>query len=127
MTEEKENDSNISFFLEETNDAPGNTEIAFFIEDDNTNINTQLYLLNSNNSNIEYQKMTCKELLIICDYYGILKLIKNNKCRKDEIIFHIISFETDQQNTDIVYQRKNMWFYMNEIKNDKFMKKYLLW
>jgi hypothetical protein len=76
---------------------------------------------------IDYQmNYTVKQLIIICDYYGILKQIKCNKCNKDEIINILIDFENDGNNEDIVSTRKNMWFYMNELKNDKIMKKYVL-
>lgn len=77
---------------------------------------------------IDYQmNYTVKQLIVICDYYGILKQIKCNKCNKDEIIHILIDFENDGNNEDIVSTRKNMWFYMNELKNDKIMKKYVLW
>ena len=39
----------------------------------------------------------------------------------------IINFENEPQNEEVVVKRKNLWFYMAEIKNDKFMKKYVLW
>jgi hypothetical protein len=73
------------------------------------------------------ENFTVKELLLICDYYGFGKELKSNKCNKDQIIEILVSFESDLNNSDIVFKRQNMWFYMSELKNDKFMKKYLLW
>jgi len=70
---------------------------------------------------------TVKELLLICDYYEFSKVLKANKCNKDVIIHFLVSFENNKQNEDIVLRRKNMWFYVNELKNDKYMKKYILW
>lgn len=70
---------------------------------------------------------TVKELLLICDYYGISKELKANKCKKEMIINVLVDFETNPLYSDIVFKRQNMWFYMNELKNDKFMKKYILW
>jgi hypothetical protein len=70
---------------------------------------------------------TVKELMLICDYYGIAKELKSNKCKKDAIIQILVDFESNPLNTDIVFKRQNMWFYMNEVKNDKFMKKFILW
>ena len=74
-----------------------------------------------------HENFTVKELLIICDYYGFAKELKNNKCNKEQIIQILVSFESDLNNSDIVFKRQNMWFYINELKNDKFMKKFLLW
>jgi hypothetical protein len=39
----------------------------------------------------------------------------------------LVNFERNPINTDIVFKRQNMWFYINELKNDKFMKKFVLW
>jgi len=73
------------------------------------------------------ENFTIKELLLICDYYGFAKEIKSNKCNKDVIVQHIVEFELNPANNDIVFKRQNMWFYINELKNDKIMKKYVLW
>jgi hypothetical protein len=74
-----------------------------------------------------HENYTVKELLLICDYYGFAKELKTNKCNKDQIIEILVSFESDLNNSDIVFKRQNMWFFINELKNDKFMKKFLLW
>jgi hypothetical protein len=74
-----------------------------------------------------HENFTLKELLLICEYYGFAKDMKANKFNKQEIIGYLVLFETDIKNSEIVFRRKNMWFYMNELKNDKFMKKYILW
>ena len=69
---------------------------------------------------------TVKELLTICDYYGITKKQKLSKTNKEQIIQTLVSFEINPINEDIVCKRRNVWFYMNELKNDKFMKKYII-
>jgi hypothetical protein len=74
-----------------------------------------------------HENFTIKELMVICDYYGISKQLKKHKYKKDIIIQYLIEFETNSENHDIVSKRHNLWFYINELKNDKFMKKYLLW
>jgi hypothetical protein len=73
------------------------------------------------------ENYTVKELLLICDYYGVAKELKANKCNKYEIIQFLVIYESNPINSDIVFKRQNMWFYINELKNDKFMKKYVLW
>lgn len=74
-----------------------------------------------------HENFTVRELLLICDYYGFAKELKTNKCNKEQIIGILVSFESDLNNSYIVFKRKNMWFFINELKNDKFMKRYLLW
>lgn len=67
-----------------------------------------------------------KDLHLICDYYNFLKEVKQNKYNKEQIINRIVEFENDVNNCEIVCKRMNMWFHMNELKNDKFMRKYIL-
>ena len=73
------------------------------------------------------ENYTVKQLLQICDYYGFAKELKINKYNKEQIVSFLVVFESEAINMDIVCRRKNMWFYMNELKSDKFMKKYVLW
>ena len=73
------------------------------------------------------ENYTVKELLLICEYYGFAKEIKANKLGKDLLIQCLVDYEMDSLNTVIVEKRRNMWFFINELKNDKFMKKYVLW
>lgn len=74
-----------------------------------------------------HENFTIKELLLICDYYGFGKELKANKYNKDMIIQYLVEFESNPKNNDIVFKRQNMWSCINELKNDKFMKKYILW
>jgi hypothetical protein len=68
-----------------------------------------------------------KQLLTICDYYGLLKEVKLNKFKKPELILFLLDFEENMENSLIVYKRKQLWYFIEELKNDKFMKKYILW
>ena len=70
---------------------------------------------------------TVKELLLICDYYGISKEMKSNKYNKEEIINVLVQFENNPINNDIFLRRQKMWYFIDKLKNDKFMKKYVLW
>ena len=122
MTEEK--NCNISFFLEDDSTSDKDITLLFRdleIADSNNTFELDLNVFSS------YEKLTCKELFLICDYYGIVKEVKTKKYKKEQIIFLIVNFESNPNNLNTVYQRKNMWFYMNELKNDKNMKKYVLW
>ena len=68
-----------------------------------------------------------KQLLLICEYYGLLKEVKINKMKKLEVIYFLLDFEENIDNSCIVYKRKQLWYFMSELKNDKFMKKFVLW
>jgi hypothetical protein len=123
MNKEKqeENNCNISFFLEDDSTIEKDNNFIFEeleIEESNNPFELDLTIFSS------YEKLTCKELSLICDYYGIAN---SKKCKKEQIIYLIVNFESNPNNLNTVYQRKNMWFYMNELKNDKNMKKYVLW
>ena len=82
-------------------------------------VDTTMYVLNYNlNFNV-------KQLLQICDYYGIAKTMRQQKCNKDEIIMMLVDFEASEENSEIVTRRQLIWYYVNELKNDSFMKKYI--
>ena len=68
-----------------------------------------------------------KQLTRICEYYGISKEIKMNKLKKTDIIDFLIDFEENIENIEIVFKRQQLWYFMSELKNDKFMKKYVIW
>jgi hypothetical protein len=133
-----------------------NDNITFLIDDnendndDETNKNNQALddiMMMTNDLDMElnfqnkyYQDMTLSkiinyninynvsDLLVICDYYGISKNLKATKANKQKIIETLVFFENDVANESIVIKRQTMWFYMNELKNDAFMKKYvILW
>lgn len=124
-------DGNIHFFLDDILDANNFennnnfdiNELLLQIEDQQL-YNNEMALPQIINYN---ENFTVKELLVICEYYGFLKEIKTNKCNKEEIIEILINFENDPINNEIVFKRQNLWFYINELKNDKFMKKFVLW
>lgn len=68
-----------------------------------------------------------KDLLVICDYYGLAKEIRANKYNKNDIVNMLFVYERDISNQLIVANRKQLWHYMNELKRDKFMKKFVIW
>ena len=122
------NNENISFLLEPNNEAFNDVDSVINIDDYLQEINDQLdedlvipKIINYN------ENFTVKELLLICEYYGISKELKSNKCNKEVIINFLVDFESNCMNTQIVLKRQRMWLYINELKNDKFMKKYVLW
>jgi hypothetical protein len=122
-----ENDVAISYYIEEIEKA--DNDIDFNVEEimnqiDDVDFESEMVVPHMINYHENY---TVKELLLICEYYGFAKDAKANKFNKEQIIDYLVSFESDIANADIVFRRQNMWFYMNELKNDKFMKKFVLW
>jgi hypothetical protein len=101
------------------------TEILMSLENTDIDENAgDLFISQTLNYEVNFN---VKELMLICDYYGISKMVKANKCNKTQIVYFVVNFENEPQNEEVVLKRKNIWFYMAEIKNDKFMKKYVLW
>jgi hypothetical protein len=68
-----------------------------------------------------------KQLLRICEFYGLTKKVKMSKSKKLDIISSIIVFENEPDNFDIVYKRRQLWNYINELKNNKYMKQFVIW
>ena len=119
-----------------------NLAISYYIEEienqEKEGINIEEFMAEIENNELDddltvpkminyHENFTVKEWLLICDYYGFSKELKTNKCNKDQIIGILVSFESDINNSDIVFKRQNMWFFINELKNDKFIKRFLLW
>jgi hypothetical protein len=122
---------NVFFSLDETECEDNNsTQLndlleEFNFEDDKNNlISAEIMEILS----FEYKtNYTVKELLLMCEYYGIAKELKKNKSNKDVIIFELTTFENNPLNSEIVLKRNGMWYYMSQLKSDNFMKKYIIW
>ena len=77
---------------------------------------------------IDYRdNYTVKDLGNIVDYYQTYHKNKIKKCRKkDDLIQTILMFEQNIDNQVLVYQRKQLWHYVKELKNDKFFSKFII-
>jgi len=99
--------NNDNFF----NDKEFHAQFQFFEED---NLMAQ---------HIDYfENYTVKMLQHITNYYKIPK----NRLKKEELIQLIIQFENNSENSKLVYNRKRMWHYMNELKNDSYFSKFVI-
>jgi hypothetical protein len=124
--EKNNNDENITFFLnDDENDdfldlnaleSELNGMELSTIQEDELFIEMKNYELNFN----------VKQLMLICEYYE-MKDIRANKLKKQDIIEQIILFETNPENIEVVTKRKELWYYIDELKNDKMMKKFVIW
>jgi hypothetical protein len=66
---------------------------------------------------------TLKQLTTICDYYEI----NTKKMKKNQVINMLVSFENNPENTIVVIKRRQMWHFVESLKQDKFMKKFVIW
>jgi len=69
-----------------------------------------------------FENYTVKMLQHIANYYKIPKA----RLKKEELIQLIIQFENLDENSEIVYNRKRMWHYISELKNDSYFSKFVL-
>ena len=122
---------NVFFSLDETTVELNNEDIINNLSDefDYTNqINNLTCEEIMESLSIEYKiNYTVKDLLLICEYYGISKELKVQKFSKEMIIYFLVDFENDLLNNTIVMKRKKIWSYIDILKNDRFMKKYIIW
>jgi len=64
---------------------------------------------------------TMKQLKHIAGYYGL-----KCKTRKADMIQDIVLFETDDKNGDAVGRRKRLFHYMDTLKNDEYLKSFVI-
>ena len=62
----------------------------------------------------------------IVSYMLIIMILVNVRKRKLDLIDDIIAFELDTDNEELVEQRKRLWFYINELKNDNYLSKFII-
>jgi len=132
------NDNTINISCSEDNDPSESTQeyninldIANFLQEfekmskkkTNNNVmdHSELYAEISNYD----MNFSVKQLTLICEYYGIRNQIKG-KVKKTDIIEHIMMYENNPDNILTVLKRKQLWYYIDEIKADKFLRKHII-
>jgi hypothetical protein len=129
-------DENITYYVDDGNldDSDDlNLELSELLNNfEQINNANKTDLLNEDEIITEIQNyelnFTIKQLLVICDYYGLTKQTKNARgLKKNDIITLIMMFEKNAENIDIVMKRKELWFYLDALKSDKIMKKFVIW
>ena len=68
------------------------------------------------------QNYNINKLHHIINYYNLPK----RKLKKEELIDSIVQFENAPENSAIVYNRKRLWHYLNELKNDSYFGKFVI-
>ncbi len=74
---------------------------------------------------VTYTTMTIKELIYICEYYKLD--INFKRFKKHELIQLIICFESDISNFEMVSRRNELWRYLNVLKSDSYMKRFIIY
>ena len=117
--------NNISFLLQESSKKKGDdiTYDDLIQEVDLLEITAAISFDDMVAMELDYQtNYTKKQLDRICDYYSISK----RKKKKHQLVEEIVQFEKNADNLTIVYQRKKLWGYIDEIKNDTYLRKFLI-
>ena len=69
----------------------------------------------------EMEKLSMNELRRIAEYYDLKKSRK-----KEELVESIVYFECSMGNVEAVFRRRKLWFFLNELKEDNYLNKYIL-
>ena len=118
--------NNITCIIDDVEDISDETNTWSSIELDSENTNSENSIIDNEIYAMELNyrlNYTTKYLGHIIDYYGISK----TKLNKDGIIRKIVEFELDLNNIAIVERRKYLFENMEELKNDSFFKKFIIW
>ena len=114
--------NNLSFLLEENQSNNSNITINDLMEDIN-NMEDMVNLDDFYAQEINYDtNFTKKELEKILDYYEIPKQRK----KKAQIIEEIILYEKNNENIYTVLQRKKLWGYIKELKEDTYLRQFII-
>jgi len=118
--------NNLSFLLEETKINSTNITMDDLIEDMNNIDDLTLFDANFDDfyaQEINYDtNFTKKELEKILDYYEIPKRRK----KKEKMISEIILYEKNNENIYTVMQRKKLWGYIKELKEDTYLRQFII-
>lgn len=92
-----------------------------------TSSSTSSYSLSDFDIYIEsYQTYNMKTLTHLANYYNIIKKEKKKKMLKQELIYNIVLFETDEKNYPIVNKYREMLQKIEDLKNDKYFSPFIL-
>ena len=102
--------ANVNSTVEQLTSDDSDTDIGIMMSD---------YMAQELNYN---ENFTLKQLYRIAEYYNISK----RKKKKTELIEEIVVFENLPENCEIVNRRATLWSYIEEIKQDKYLSKFLI-
>tara|TARA_B100001758_G_scaffold247874_1_gene267972 strand:- start:10884 stop:11192 length:309 start_codon:yes stop_codon:yes gene_type:complete len=91
------------------------------IEKDST---IDIYSDNTVAKEIDYSiNYTLPLIQSICGFYEI----PYKRIKKQDLIYNLVEFESNIENIETVEERKRLWFYMEELKKNKYLSKYIIY
>ena len=123
-------ENNLNYEIKENNNISNNNDVDSILNNENffqnCEFQEQFQSFDEDNlmaQHVDYfENYTLKMLTHICNYYKISK----TRLKKEQIIELIIQFENNPDNSALVYERKRMWHYINELKNDSYFSKFVI-
>ena len=127
MANQNEYNENVNYVVDEMMDNAPDLDLNAFLTDfekmdvtTHTEPSGDYFLAQMSEYDLNY---TLKQVSMIYEYYNIGKIAK---LKKADIIQAIVVFEHDGENYEIVMRRQQLWHYLEELKSDKFMKRFVL-
>jgi hypothetical protein len=126
MANQNEYNENVNYVVDEMMDSGTDLDLNSFLTDFekmdvpiHTEPSGDYFLAQMSEYDLNYN---LKQVSMIYEYYNIGKI---SKLKKADIIQAIVVFEHDAENCDIVMRRQQLWHYLEELKADKFMKRFI--
>jgi len=126
MANQNEYNENVNYVVDEMMSAGPDLDLNAFLTDFETmdvphaEPSGDYFLAQMSEYDLNY---TLKQVGMIYEYYNIGKIAK---LKKADIIQAIVVFEHDAENCEVVMRRQQLWHYLEELKSDKFMKRFVL-
>jgi hypothetical protein len=122
-----DHDENMNYIVDEiTNKNDNNLNLTSFLTDfeqmdvvTHGEASSDYFLAQMSEYDMNYN---LKQLCMIYEYYNLGKV---SKLKKADMIQAIVLFEHEVDNYEIVMRRQQLWHYLEELKADKFMKRFI--
>jgi hypothetical protein len=121
-----DNPENMNYIVDEISNNPEELNLNAFLTDfeqmdvvTHGEASSDYFLAQMSEYDMNYN---LKQLCMIYEYYNLGKV---SKLKKADIIQAIVLFEHELDNYEIVMRRQQLWHYLEELKADKFMKRFI--
>lgn len=98
-------------------------EFGFQLPNEDNSCSSEIIEHDVSSQYVDYfENYTMKLLYHIANYYNIQK----KKLKKDELVSIIIDYENNPENSIQVYNRKRYWYYIQELQEDIYFGKFII-